>query len=64
MEALKELSKQAIIALVVVGIVFLIWPALTLAAAGGIAAGVIIGNWFPAVESRAERFIEKARNRF
>lgn len=61
METLKNLSKQAVIAAIVLLIVFIVWPGKTLLFAAGVVAGIVIGNAVPAIETRAEAFIAKHR---
>ncbi len=53
-----QLSKQAIVHLIVVILVFWLFPSFTIAVGIGVLIGIVVGNLFPAIESRAEKFIE------
>ncbi len=54
----EQFGKQAIIALIVLALVFFLFPGFTIAVAIGVLIGIVVGNYFPAIESRAEKFIE------
>ena len=61
MEQLKNLGKQAVIALILLVGLFLWKPGAVLLVAVGVLIGIVLGNWFPAVESRAESLIAKVK---
>ena len=63
MEQLKNLGKQGVIALILLAGLFLWKPGAVLLVAVGIVVGIVLGNWFPAVESRAESLIAKVKKR-
>ena len=56
---LKNASKQILVAGVVAVIVFFVWPGATTLFFAGMAAGILVGNFYPAVEAMAEKVIGK-----
>lgn len=56
---LAQFSKQVVAGAVVLLVVFFVWPSYVLVAAGGFIAGAVAGNFFPALEARAEDLIAK-----
>jgi len=59
MDFLKNLSKQAIAAVVVGLIVFFAVPGLATLFFVGMAAGVVAGNFWPALEKLGEKAVAK-----
>lgn len=57
---LKNASKQLIVALVVGVILFFVWPGATTLFFAGMAAGILVGNFYPAVESAAEKILKRS----
>lgn len=59
MDYLKNLSKQAVAAVVVAAIVFFAVPGLATVFFVGMAAGVVAGNLWPALEKLGEKAAAK-----
>ncbi len=59
MDFLKNLSKQAIAAAVIGLIVFFAVPGLAITFFVGMAAGVVAGNMWPALEKLGEKAVAK-----
>lgn len=55
----EQFGKQLIIALIVLAIVFFMFPSFVIAVAIGFVLGAVAGNYFPALETRAEDLIAK-----
>lgn len=59
---LEQFGKQIVAGAVIVGLAwFFMAPGSFILVAGGFAAGAIAGNYFPALEARAEALIAKGK---
>ena len=57
---LKSLTAQLILAALIVALLFFFWPGFTTTLVIGIAAGMVISNISPAIETFVEGLIAKA----
>jgi len=61
-KVIQEFGKQIVAGAVVVGLVwFFMAPGSFVLVAGGFVAGALAGNYFPALEARAEALIAKGK---
>jgi phosphotransferase system glucose/maltose/N-acetylglucosamine-specific IIC component len=58
---MKSLIVQLIVAAIVVALLFFFWPGFTTTLVIGIAAGMVLANISPAIESFVEGLIAKIR---
>lgn len=57
---LKSLTSQLILAAIVLGLLFFLWPGFTTTLAIGVGAGMVLANISPTIEAFVEGLIKKA----